>query len=117
MEAFFDTLKVEESACPDDCSICRDACANKKGDTQGCAGIKTVHLPEINAHTAITCNQCGEPVCADHCPTGAITKNPTDGIVRINQDKCLVPFGGTAPDGRVGVWQPGSARSEDNPLG
>lgn len=102
MEAFFDTLTVKESACPDDCSICRDACANKEEESRGCSGIKVLHLPEVNAHTAITCNQCGEPVCADHCPTGAITKNPADGVVGISQDKCLAcglcslccPYGG-----------------------
>jgi phenylglyoxylate dehydrogenase beta subunit len=103
MKAFFDTLKVEESGCPDDCSICRVACATRDGGTnRGCGGIKIIHLPEVNAHTAITCNQCGEPVCEDHCPTGAITKDPTDGVVRINQDKCLAcglcsltcPYGG-----------------------
>jgi len=103
MKAFYNTMKIEEFACPPDCSVCRATCENREHSIlNGCSGIKPVHLPEVDVHTAIACNQCGEPACEDHCPTGAITKGPDDGIVRINQDKCLgcglcslvCPYGG-----------------------
>ena len=48
------------------------------------------------------CNQCSEPACSEACPTGAITKSNVDGVVRINEDKCVgcgmctlcCPYGG-----------------------
>ena len=103
MKAFYDTLKIEEASCPAECSLCQQTCKDRISDTiPGCSGIKALHLPEKRFHRAITCNQCGEPACEENCPTGAITKDPDDGIVRINQDKCLgcglcslvCPYGG-----------------------
>lgn len=38
--------------------------------------------------TSVACMHCQVPVCANVCPTGAITKNG-DGIVTINQDQCI----------------------------
>jgi len=103
MDAFYDTIKIEESVCPDDCMLCEEACREKNKDVSpDSSGIEAIHLPEVKTHTAVTCNQCGEPACEDCCPTGAIIKDPSDGIVRINQDKCLgcglcsliCPYGG-----------------------
>lgn len=103
MKAFYDTLKIEESGCPAGCTLCEDACRQSRHNIpQDSSGIKTIHLPEVSAHTAVVCNQCGEPVCEECCPTGAIQKASHDGIVRINQDKCLgcglcslvCPYGG-----------------------
>jgi Fe-S-cluster-containing hydrogenase component 2 len=34
-------------------------------------------------------SQCGDPACLGVCPTGAITKSETNGVVRINETKCL----------------------------
>ncbi len=103
MRTFYDTLKIEENACPPDCSACRKRCEEVMKDKySGGNGIQDVHIPEINFHMAITCNQCSEPICMDVCPTGAITKSVADGIVRISETKCLgcrlcdlaCPFGG-----------------------
>jgi phenylglyoxylate dehydrogenase beta subunit len=66
------------------------------------AGIRELHHPETGAHLAYTCNQCSEPACRDACPTGAITRGSADGIVRIDEAKCLgcglcdlaCPYGG-----------------------
>ena len=35
------------------------------------------------------CNHCDEPACQKTCPTGAITKRTSDGVVLIDQDKCI----------------------------
>ncbi len=101
MKSFYDTLKIEDALCPADCFLCQEKCQDKHKDMGG-SGIKAVHLPSVGFHSAITCNQCGEPACEENCPTGAIKKSPDDGIVRINQAKCLgcglcslvCPYGG-----------------------
>lgn len=35
------------------------------------------------------CNQCSEPQCVSVCPTGATYKRKEDGIIAIDQDKCI----------------------------
>jgi phenylglyoxylate dehydrogenase beta subunit len=103
MKSFYDTLRIEENACPPDCTACRTRCAEVKQSRNARGiGIREVHLPEISLHTATVCNQCSEPACLDVCPTGAIVKSAEDGIVRITQTKCLgcglcdlaCPYGG-----------------------
>jgi len=89
---FYDTLKIEFAACPPDCRECEQACPE----------IRTVHLPEVNFHAALTCLQCGQPRCLEVCPTGAISRNEEDGVVYIDEEKCLgcalctlaCPYGG-----------------------
>jgi len=59
-------------------------------------------LPERGHFSVAVCNQCGEPVCEAYCPTGAISKDKEDGVVRIDQERCLgcglcalsCPYGG-----------------------
>ncbi len=108
MKTFYDTLRIEETNCPAGCFVCKEKCIEaKRNMSPGCSGvIKTVHLPKVDFHTALTCNQCGEPACEESCPTGAITKSETDGVVRIDQAKCLgcglctmaCPYGGIEYD-------------------
>lgn len=43
---------------------------------------KTVHFP-------MSCLHCESPECVTVCPTGASYKRPEDGIVLIDQDKCM----------------------------
>lgn len=101
MKSFYDTLKIEDALCPADCLLCQETCVQRNED-KNCSGIQAIHLPEVEYHSAITCNQCGEPVCEENCPTGAITKDPENGIVKINETKCLgcglcslvCPYGG-----------------------
>lgn len=37
---------------------------------------------------SLSCHHCDEPACLKSCPTGAITKRASDGIVLIDQTKC-----------------------------
>ena len=41
------------------------------------------------AYLSISCNHCAEPPCIVACPQQAITKRDTDGIVVVDQEKCL----------------------------
>ncbi|MFC1822238.1 4Fe-4S dicluster domain-containing protein, partial [Thermodesulfobacteriota bacterium] len=108
MKVFHNTIKIEDNGCPSGCSICRDTCLERESD-EVCSSIKTVHLPDVGFHAAIACNQCGEPACEEHCPTGAISKSKDDGVVRIDHDKCLgcglcsltCPYGGVEYDARI----------------
>ncbi|MEC4272529.1 DMSO/selenate family reductase complex B subunit [Adlercreutzia sp. R25] len=40
-------------------------------------------------HIAATCNHCANPACVDQCPTGAMTKDPENGIVYVQKDVCI----------------------------
>lgn len=44
--------------------------------------------PEI-VYVSMSCQHCGKPACAAVCPTGAITKRAEDGIVVVDQSKCI----------------------------
>lgn len=40
-------------------------------------------------YLSIACNHCSDPPCIKVCPTKAISKRISDGIVVINQDDCM----------------------------
>jgi len=103
MPTAYDALNIDYNKCPPDCRLCEEACAKEKGEgVTSLSRIKPAHIPQVNFHGAMTCIQCGQPRCARICPAGAIEKNPEDGIVRIDEDKCVgcgmctvaCPYGG-----------------------
>jgi Fe-S-cluster-containing dehydrogenase component len=50
---------------------------------------ETGKYPEVRKHTyPVLCNHCKEAACVEVCPTEATTKRE-DGVVLINQDKCM----------------------------
>ena len=67
---------------------------------------KTVNMP-------MSCMHCEEPACVDVCPTGASYKREEDGIVLIDQDKCMgcnycswaCPYGARELDTSDGVMK------------
>lgn len=90
MAKFYDTLKIEFGKCPSGCALCEEACqqvANKSGG--GPARILPIHTSSPEFHSALTCNQCADPACMQVCPVGAISKSQTDGVVRIDVDRCV----------------------------
>ena len=90
MPITYDTLKVEYNKCPPDCRLCAEACAKEKGEKAiGLSRIKLVHAPQVKFDGASTCNQCSQPRCVQICPAGAIEKSLVDGIVRIDEEKCV----------------------------
>ena len=103
MPTAYDALNIDYNKCPPDCRLCEEACAREKGGSvTSLSRIKPVHIPQVEFHGAMTCIQCGQPRCVQICPAGAIEKNPEDGIVRIDEDKCVgcglctvaCPYGG-----------------------
>lgn len=103
MSTLYDTLRIEYGKCPPDCRLCEEACARAKSEPSTLMSrIKTVHAPQVKFHGAMTCVQCSQPKCRQVCPAGAIEKSPIDGVVRINEDKCVgcglctlaCPYGG-----------------------
>lgn len=59
---------------------------------------------------SISCNHCVKPVCVENCPTGALSKRIEDGIVDIDQRKCVgcqlcvrsCPYGALLFDSEIG---------------
>ena len=52
--------------------------------------IEEGKFPNLSlAYLAIACNHCADPPCVKACPTSAITKRVSDGIVIVDQDTCL----------------------------
>jgi Fe-S-cluster-containing dehydrogenase component len=71
----------------------------------GC-GDRTVHFPR-------SCLHCAEPACVTVCPTGASYKRVSDGIVLVDESKCIgchlcswaCPYGAREFDVDVGVMK------------
>ncbi|QFR34925.1 4Fe-4S dicluster domain-containing protein [Ancylobacter sp. TS-1] len=69
-------------------------------------GSRTVHFPR-------SCLHCAEPACVSVCPTGASYKRVSDGIVLVDEDKCIgcklcswaCPYGAREFDVDVGVMK------------
>ncbi len=67
---------------------------------------RTVHFPR-------SCLHCAEPACVTVCPTGASYKRESDGIVLVDEDKCIgcklcswaCPYGAREYDTEVGVMK------------
>ena len=69
-------------------------------------GGRTVHFPR-------SCLHCETPACVTVCPTGASYKRTSDGIVLVDEDKCIgcqlcswaCPYGAREFDTDVGVMK------------
>jgi sulfite dehydrogenase (quinone) subunit SoeB len=67
---------------------------------------RTVHFPR-------SCLHCDEPACVSVCPTGASYKRSSDGIVLVDEDKCIgcklcswaCPYGAREFDSEIGVMK------------
>ena len=74
--------------------------------TTTCGTSRTVHFPR-------SCLHCENPACVTVCPTGASYKRTSDGIVLVDEDKCIgcklcswaCPYGAREFDTDVGVMK------------
>lgn len=96
------------------CQTCVVACKDWQQLKPGRAKLRNLHdkeegtWPKVNTYIAVySCNHCDSPKCMYACPTGAIKKDGTTGIVYVDNATCQgygaciasCPYGATqAPD-------------------
>lgn len=89
------TMVIRQSHCID-CELCLQAC--RKTNNVPAYGYRTTiqerSIPDvqgqrIRAFMPILCNQCNQPHCVRVCPTEATYKDAVNGIVLVNQKKCI----------------------------
>jgi anaerobic dimethyl sulfoxide reductase subunit B len=77
------------------CHACEVACKAANNLELGVRWRRVVQtwggsFPDVsNKSASISCMHCGKPACASVCPANAITKRAEDGIVVVDQDKCI----------------------------
>lgn len=85
------------------CFTCQIACKDKNDlkagqlwrkvhEFQGgsCLEDNGVYRSNVFAYwLSMACNHCEKPKCTENCPSGAMYKRKEDGIVLVDQDKCL----------------------------
>lgn len=76
------------------CDACTIACRQVHGTPMGLLFAKVIKrelgtYPDArSAFLPLLCMHCGQPLCADVCPTGATFKRD-DGIVTIDPEQCI----------------------------
>lgn len=68
------------------CDDCVQACAATHDGNPRFVRSGPVHDNYMVAHA---CMHCIDPVCMIGCPTGAIHRNPTTGLLQINDQTCI----------------------------
>lgn len=54
------------------------------------APLARVHVEAKKpAFFSLRCQHCSEPTCVYSCLTGALSKDPVTGVVKIDEDKCI----------------------------
>ncbi|MFH1123220.1 MAG: 4Fe-4S dicluster domain-containing protein [Pseudomonadota bacterium] len=82
-----DILRIDYGKCPPGCRECEKACEQERGGKR--TVIKVISLPEVGFCSAITCHHCGQPACLEACSAGAIVKTEEDGVVRVEEERCV----------------------------
>ena len=88
------SMVIRQGLCID-CERCLKAC--KETNSVPDYGYRTRILTKIVTDAVgrkrefipILCNHCNNPPCVRVCPTNATFKDPINGIVRMNPDKCI----------------------------
>ncbi|MBI4286472.1 MAG: 4Fe-4S dicluster domain-containing protein [Chloroflexi bacterium] len=100
-------LVVEADNC-NGCRICEMYCSITH--TGACnpetSRIRIIKRDESAVFLPTVCHQCERPLCAEACPTNAITKSDESRLVSINNDECIgceaciiaCPLGGLSLD-------------------
>jgi len=77
------------------CKACVVSCKAENntpfGDTwRGVGELLEGSYPDLKkTFVSMACNHCAEPACLKACPVDAISKRKEDGIVLIDQEKCI----------------------------
>ena len=93
---------IEQERCMG-CKACQAACKDKNDLEVGQLWRRVTEVSgggyfedgnAIRQHvyafwTSMSCNHCENPRCVQNCPTGAMHKRAEDGVVVVDQDKCI----------------------------
>ncbi len=94
---------VDTSKCTG-CKTCHVACKDRKdlpkdvkwrrvyeyaGGNWQENGDGTVEQNVFSYYVSIGCNHCSNPLCVSACPTGAMYKRRSDGLVHVDQGICI----------------------------
>ncbi|QSG04939.1 4Fe-4S dicluster domain-containing protein [Halapricum desulfuricans] len=78
------------------CNACAIACKNRHDTDAGHVDwrrVETVSEGEFpdyeETNVSLSCMHCEDAPCEEVCPTGAIEKRESDGIVTIDREKCI----------------------------
>lgn len=77
------------------CKACEIACKkrNKLGKGTRFRTVTSLEkgvFPDVTvANSSLSCMHCGKPLCAAVCPVGAIQKRAEDGIVVVDEARCI----------------------------
>lgn len=81
------------------CHSCSVACKSENNTPPGVRYRRVVYAesgtrgsttsPLKRAFTSMACYHCANPACVAACPTGSLAKDPTFGMVQVNQATCI----------------------------
>ena len=77
------------------CHACEVACKQVHDTPAGVRWRRVIDtwggdFPDVSrTFVSLSCMHCGNPACEAVCPTGAISKRAEDGIVVVDQNKCI----------------------------
>jgi len=73
------------------CNLCVLACSLKKerAFSPSKSRVQVTRWPQEAINIPTICEHCAQPPCHDACPTQAIYREETSGIVRLEEDKCI----------------------------
>ncbi|MFZ3058612.1 MAG: 4Fe-4S dicluster domain-containing protein [Candidatus Methanoperedens sp.] len=77
------------------CRACEGGCKNENKVVVGVRWRRVItretgeYPSPVKYYVTSSCNHCAQPACLKSCPVDAITKRAKDGIVIIDQDKCI----------------------------
>jgi phenylglyoxylate dehydrogenase beta subunit len=110
MGSGYNTIAFYQDKC-DGCGDCVPACSKHHTGTTDLAHsrIKVAKDAEQQSFGIALCRQCGQPQCVMNCPSGALSKDLSTGIVKWDKDKCVncqlctlaCPYGGVTYNGKT----------------
>ncbi len=73
------------------CGLCELICSlvHVKACNPERSRIRILRMEEKGIHLPTFCQECEEPACLAACPVSAITRNPSSGMVAVNDEACV----------------------------
>lgn len=76
-----------------DCGTCAHACRRANDTPEDVACRRKILIGEkrggVRVYVSVSCMHCADPTCLKVCPAGAIYKRAEDGIVAVDQKRCI----------------------------